>query len=153
MTIVEPSDKHYYQPLWTLVGGGVFPREDSERNEADYIPAGANWVRDFVTSFDPEKNQVSVGDGNQLDYDALVVCPGLELKWDAIQGLSKDVIGRNGICCNYSYDTVNSTWRTLQDFQQGTALFTHPFGAGQMWRSTSQNLFPGRRPFSKTGSS
>ena len=35
ITIIEPSDKHYYQPLWTLVGGGVFPREESERDEAD----------------------------------------------------------------------------------------------------------------------
>ena len=26
--IVEPSSTHYYQPLWTLVGGGIFPRED-----------------------------------------------------------------------------------------------------------------------------
>ncbi len=23
VAIIEPSDKHYYQPAWTLVGGGV----------------------------------------------------------------------------------------------------------------------------------
>lgn len=23
VTIVEPSDVHYYQPMWTLVGGGI----------------------------------------------------------------------------------------------------------------------------------
>ena len=40
VTIVEPSEKHYYQPLWTLVGAGVFPREESERQEADFMPAG-----------------------------------------------------------------------------------------------------------------
>ena len=31
VAIVEPSTKHYYQPLWTLVGAGVFPKEQSER--------------------------------------------------------------------------------------------------------------------------
>ena len=29
VTIVEPNNKHYYQPLWTLIGGGIFPREES----------------------------------------------------------------------------------------------------------------------------
>jgi len=48
VTVIEPSDKHYYQPLWTLVGGGIFPKEESERNEADYMPRGANWIRDYV---------------------------------------------------------------------------------------------------------
>jgi len=31
--IVEPSESHYYQPLWTLVGAGVFPPEASRRRE------------------------------------------------------------------------------------------------------------------------
>ncbi|MCB0010148.1 MAG: NAD(P)/FAD-dependent oxidoreductase, partial [Anaerolineales bacterium] len=51
MAIIEPSNKHYYQPLWTLVGGGVFDRAESERNEADYIPAGVTWIQDKVASF------------------------------------------------------------------------------------------------------
>ncbi len=50
VTIIEPSEKHYYQPMWTLVGGGIFQKEESQRNEADYIPQGVNWVKDFVES-------------------------------------------------------------------------------------------------------
>lgn len=129
MTIIEPSDKHYYQPLWTLVGGGIFPREESERSEADYIPYGATWVKDYVDSFDPETNSVNTRGGQSIAYDYLVVCPGLQLNWTAIKGLSKEIVGTNGICSNYSYDTVESTWNTLQHFQGGTALFTHPVGA------------------------
>nr|WP_243665028.1 FAD/NAD(P)-binding oxidoreductase [Rhodothermus marinus] len=34
VAIIEPSTKHYYQPLWTLVGAGVFPPEASVRDEA-----------------------------------------------------------------------------------------------------------------------
>ena len=40
IAILEPSDRHYYQPIWTLVGAGVFPKESSLRAEADYIPEG-----------------------------------------------------------------------------------------------------------------
>lgn len=129
VTIIEPSDKHYYQPLWTLVGGGIFPREESERSEADYIPRGAKWVKDFVESFDPDRNTVQTRGGESIGYDFLVVCPGLQLNWTAIKGLSKEIVGSHGICSNYSYDTVETTWKTLQNFRGGTALFTHPFGA------------------------
>lgn len=129
VTIIEPSDKHYYQPLWTLVGGGIFPREESERSEADYIPRGAKWVKDFVESFDPDRNTVRTRGGESIGYDFLVVCPGLQLNWTAIKGLSKEIVGSRGICSNYSYDTVETTWKTLQNFRGGTALFTHPFGA------------------------
>lgn len=126
VTVIEPSDKHYYQPLWTLVGGGIFPKEESQRNEADYMPRGAKWVKDYVESFDPESNSVQTRGGETIGYDYLVVCPGLQLNWTDIKGLSKDVVGTNGICCNYSFDTVDATWETLRKFKGGTALFTHP---------------------------
>lgn len=129
ITIIEPSDKHYYQPLWTLIGGGMFPREESERAEADYIPRGANWEKDYVESFDPANNTVTTRGGQSLGYDYLVVAPGLQLNWEAIKGLSKDIVGTHGICSNYSYETVETTWQTLQQFQGGTALFSHPAGA------------------------
>ena len=58
--IVEPSDKHYYQPAWTLVGGGVYNIQDTERNEIDYIPKGADWIRDACATFQPESNQVTL---------------------------------------------------------------------------------------------
>ena len=66
MAIIEPSTKHYYQPIWTLVGGGVVPKEVSERDEADYIPAGVDWIPDAVESFDPDNNQVTTRGGRAI---------------------------------------------------------------------------------------
>ena len=59
LAIVEPSATHYYQPLWTLVGGGIFPREDSAREEGDLIPDEVTWIRDAATSIDPETRAAS----------------------------------------------------------------------------------------------
>jgi sulfide:quinone oxidoreductase len=129
VTIIEPNDKHYYQPLWTLVGGGVFPKEKSQRNEADYIPRGATWLRDSVESFDPTNNSLKTSGGENVAYDWMVVCPGIQINWTAIKGLSKEIVGTHGICSNYSYETVDTTWKTLREFKSGTALFTHPAGA------------------------
>ena len=58
VAIQEPSESRYYQPIWTLVGAGVFDREVSRRPEADYIPPGTKWIRDSVAAFEPENNTV-----------------------------------------------------------------------------------------------
>jgi sulfide:quinone oxidoreductase len=125
IAIIEPSDKHYYQPLWTLVGAGVFPREETERNEADFIPPGVTWIQDAVETFAPEDNKLTTRDGKTIGYDYMIVATGIQLNWDAIPGL-KESIGKNGVCSNYSYDTVESTWENIKGLKKGTAIFTQP---------------------------
>lgn len=125
IAIIEPSAKHYYQPLWTLVGGGVFPKQASERNEADFIPSGATWVRDAVAEFRPEENLVTTREGQAIGYDYLVVAPGIQVDWDKVEGL-KGNVGSRGICSNYDFATVDYTWECIRTFQGGTALFTNP---------------------------
>ena len=125
VTIVEPSKTHDYQPIWTLVGGGVFPREVSRRAMADVMPRGATWIRDRVTAFNPEKNEIVTEGGKQLTYNELVVAPGIQLNWDAVKGLP-DAINKGGVCSNYGYDKVPYTWETIQAFQGGNAVFTFP---------------------------
>jgi sulfide:quinone oxidoreductase len=123
--IIEPSEWHYYQPIWTLVGAGVVPLEESRRPQREYIPAGATWAQDRVARFEPDQNRVVLESGATVTYDQLVVALGIELHWDAIEGL-KGHLGRDGICSNYDYDTVDSTWRFLRDFPGGNAVFTFP---------------------------
>ncbi len=125
IALVEPSDKHYYQPIWTLVGGGVFPREISERDELDYVPDGVVWIRDRVTAFEPEARQVVTAGGERLGYQQLVVALGIQLDWHKIEGLEGH-LGKGGVCSNYRYDLVNSTWQTLQSITDGNAVFTFP---------------------------
>ena len=127
MAIIEPSTKHYYQPIWTLVGGGVFDREISERDEADFIPEGVTWIQDSVASFNPDENNVTTHDGKTISYDYMIVGAGIQIDWDKIPGL-KESVGKpgTGVCSNYSYDTVSSTWENIRNLQGGTALFTQP---------------------------
>jgi sulfide:quinone oxidoreductase len=127
VAILEPSTKHYYQPIWTLVGAGVFDKSISERDEANLIPPGATWLQDAVATFEPENNQVTTAGGQTISYDYLVVTVGLQLNWDAIPGL-KESVGKagTGVCSNYSYGTVSSTWETIRNLKSGTAVFTHP---------------------------
>ena len=128
IAIIDPAEKHYYQPLWTLIGAGVFPKEESERNEVDFIPAGTTWVKEFVENFDPENNAVYMKGGNKITYDVLVVAAGIQIDWDKIPGL-KESLGKagTGVVSNYSYETVDATWANIQALKSGdTAIFTHP---------------------------
>ncbi|MBI5309929.1 MAG: NAD(P)/FAD-dependent oxidoreductase [Actinobacteria bacterium] len=125
VAIVEPSATHYYQPMWTLVGGGVVDKRTTARSQSSVIPAGAEWIHDRIDRLDPENDLVVTSDGKTIGYDRLVVAAGLELDWDGVAGLA-GAIGRNGVCSNYSYDHVDYTWQTISNFKGGTALFTMP---------------------------
>ncbi len=127
VAIVEPSEKHYYQPIWTLVGAGVFDRSISEKDEADFIPSGATWIKDFVESFDPDNNSITTKDGSSYTYDYLVVAAGIQINWDSIPGLKESVMKPGtGVSSNYSYDTVSYTWDNLQKLKKGRVIFTQP---------------------------
>lgn len=125
VAIVEPSESHYYQPLWTLVGGGASDVKKSVRAEAGLIPDGVEWIKAAVTAISPEENALETDDGRTVGYDYLVVAPGLELKWDAIEGLEGRV-GRDGIVTNYEFDQCEKTWEAIKGFTGGTALFHMP---------------------------
>ena len=120
VAVIEPSDKHYYQPLWTLIGGGVFPKEESARNEADCIPDGATWIQDAAATFDPDNNSVTTESGATYTYDYLVMAAGIQINWDAIPGV-KESVGKpgTGVVSNYDYDTCESTWTAIQNFPKG----------------------------------
>ena len=126
IAIIEPSDKHYYQPAWTLVGAGVFNIHDTIRSESSVIPDKVKWIRDAAESFQPEINQVTTKGGAEITYDYLIVAPGIQLNWKDIEGL-KQTLGRNGVTSNYSVDYATYTYECLQQLKPGqTALFTSP---------------------------
>jgi sulfide:quinone oxidoreductase len=125
IAIVEPSELHWYQPGWTLVGAGVFRRTQTERREEKLIPKGVTWIKAAAAGFHPEENVIWLSDGRQVRYNFLVACPGLKIDWDAIEGLT-DTLGRNGVCSNYRPDSAEYTWQLIKGFRGGTALFTQP---------------------------
>lgn len=125
VAIIDPAKEHYYQPLWTLVGGGVFAKEESMRKEEECIPPGAKWIQDSVTEFLPDENAVRLKNGEKITYDYLVVAMGIQMDWNKIEGLEGNV-GKDGICSNYLYETVESTWENLRNFKGGNAIFTQP---------------------------
>jgi sulfide:quinone oxidoreductase len=125
IAIVEPSEKHYFQPGWTLVGGGVFDINKTVRNEADYIPTQAKWIKDGADRFEPENNLVITKSGQQITYDYMVICCGIQLNWHLIKGLP-ETLGKNGVCSNYHFDFAPYTYECIKNFKGGKAVFSQP---------------------------
>ncbi len=125
IAIVDPSEHHYYQPGWTLVGGGVFQPQVTKRVMKDVLPSRCRLIAEGVESFQPEEDKITLCNGQRLSYKALVVSPGLKLNWDAVEGLP-ETLGRNGVTSNYRYDLAPYTWKLVQETKSGTALFTQP---------------------------
>lgn len=123
--IVDPSEKHYYQPFFTLVGAGDSKLEDNTRTQESVMPEGVTLIKDAVTTFNPEDNSVETFNGATLTYDYLVVTAGIQLDWDKIEGL-EETMGKNGVCSNYSTETVESTWEAMQNVRDGNVIFTQP---------------------------
>ncbi len=123
IAIIDPAEKHYYQPAWTLVGAGTYRMKATERPMKDLIPRGVTWIQQAVTDIDPEARTVRTAEGTEYTYEYLVVCPGIQYNLDAVKGLT-EAMGHDGVCSNYV--DPEYTWKVLQDFKGGVALFTQP---------------------------
>tara|TARA_R110000787_G_scaffold36948_20_gene94182 strand:- start:2091 stop:3764 length:1674 start_codon:yes stop_codon:yes gene_type:complete len=125
IAIIDPADIHYYQPGWTMVGGGVFDAEDTARTMGSLIPRGVKWIKAAVAAFEPQNNAIVLDGCRVVKYTRLIVCPGIKLDWNKIDGLVQ-TLGKNGVTSNYRYDLAPYTWQLVEGMKEGRAIFTQP---------------------------
>jgi sulfide:quinone oxidoreductase len=125
IALIDPADIHYYQPGWTMVGGGIFDPATTAKTMASLIPNGVRWIKAAVAAFEPDKKAIILDGCRVVKYRSLVVVPGLKLNWAGIEGLA-ETLGRNGVTSNYRYDLAPYTWELVQGLRKGRAVFTQP---------------------------
>jgi sulfide:quinone oxidoreductase len=114
--VIEPTNTHYYQPLWTLVGGGKKSLQETGRPMSTLMHNQVHWHQDQLASFQPKLNKITMKSGFELEYENLIVATGIQLNFGAIEGLTKSLAGpvENGVCSNYDKNTVLRTWENVQ---------------------------------------
>ncbi|MCV7192884.1 NAD(P)/FAD-dependent oxidoreductase [Mycolicibacterium brumae] len=127
VAVIEPSARHYYQAMWTLVGGGKAKAAGTERPEASVMPKKAIWIKNSAAAFDPENNAVECADGARYGYDVLVVAPGIQLDWDRTDGLP-EAMDTSVVASNYGFELAPKTWELIQATTSGSAVFMMPSG-------------------------
>ena len=129
IAIIDPAEYHYYQPGWTLVASGLKNKSKTRRPLSSLIPSHLSYIADSVQSFEPQDSSITTLAGRKISYDNLVVAAGLQINWNAIQGLSKALADPNsGVSSVYSYDTADKVWSDVQALRSGRAIFTQPAG-------------------------
>uniref|UniRef100_A0A5F9DR72 Sulfide:quinone oxidoreductase, mitochondrial n=1 Tax=Oryctolagus cuniculus TaxID=9986 RepID=A0A5F9DR72_RABIT len=132
VAIVEPSERHFYQPIWTLVGAGAKQLSSSGRPTASVIPSGVEWIKAKVAELNPDKNCIQTDNGKEIK--------GLP------EGFAHPKIGSN-----YSVKTVEKTWKALQDFKEGNAIFTFPNTPVKCAGAPQKIMYLSEAYFRKTG--
>ncbi|WIA22774.1 hypothetical protein OEZ85_001172 [Tetradesmus obliquus] len=153
VAVIDPSEQHYYQPMFTLVGGGLRSLQDATQPEGQVLPQGVAWLRSAAAEIDADSSTVTTADGRRLRYEYLVVATGCQPKWDSVRGLP-EALGDGRVVSNYSPKYAPLTFEALKDLKQGHAIFTMPKGtvkcpgAGHKvcWLSEDYLRRHGRRP-------
>jgi sulfide:quinone oxidoreductase len=148
IAIIEPSETHYYQPAWTLVGAGTYDYKKTARPMESLIPKGVNWIKDFVENVSPNKNEITTKNGNKYSYDYLVVSPGLIYDFSLVEGLEEAF--KMGVVCS-NYTDPEETWNQIKHFKGGTALFTQPTTPIKCGGAPQKIMYLAENHFKKTG--
>ncbi|KND86737.1 Sulfide:quinone oxidoreductase, mitochondrial [Tolypocladium ophioglossoides CBS 100239] len=129
IAVIDPAEWHHYQPGWTLVGGGLKTKEELRRPLSSLIDPKINFYHDTVGAFSPEDNSVMLGNGDKLNYEQLVVAPGVSISYGSVKGLPEALADKHSLVSSiYGYDHCDKVFRTVQRLQKGRAIFTQPAG-------------------------
>lgn len=150
VAVVEPSEWHFYQPIWTLVGAGAKELSLSGRPTVTVIPSGVQWIQDRVAELNPDMNCIRTDTGKEISYKYLIIALGIQLDYEKIKGLPEG-FAYPKIGSNYSVKTVEKTWKALQDFKEGNALFTFPNTPVKCAGAPQKIMYLSEAYFRKTG--
>lgn len=123
--LLDPADKHYYQPAWLFAASGIMDKEKSVRSEQSLIPRGVNFLQEAAETCNPDEQYIMTDKGRKISYDYLALAPGLTTDWNGIKGVG-EAIGKDGVVSIYSYDQLDQTWHSIKNFKGGNAVFTLP---------------------------
>ena len=127
VAVIEPKDHHFYQPLFSHIAGGRAQAKEAVRSQESVMPNGVTWIRDAAADVDTDANTVTLASGSTVSYGQLVVCPGLQYRWDAVPGLAEAVHSQHG-ASHYEFELAPKAWTLLSGLTSGTAVFTMPAG-------------------------
>lgn len=77
--------KHYYQPMFTLVGGGMKSLSQTYKPMSQVLPKNIEWIQEKASNFDPNNNTVTTSSGKEIKYDMLLIAMGLQLNYNKVE--------------------------------------------------------------------
>ncbi|KAI0212879.1 Sulfide:quinone oxidoreductase, mitochondrial [Lamellibrachia satsuma] len=126
VAVIEPSKTHYYQPMFTLVGGGLKDLDQTHKPTGDVLPKNCDWLQTSVAGISPNDNTVGTTDGRLVKYEYLVIALGMQANYFLVKGLLEALEHDPAVCSNYHPQYVEKTFAAMKAFKEGNAIFTFP---------------------------
>lgn len=89
VTLIEPHQQYTSCFFSNAYIGGLYDFAKLSHRYTGIAATGVHLVHDRAQSVDTAKKLVRLKSGKTLPYDRLVVAPGIDFKWDAIEGYSQ----------------------------------------------------------------
>ncbi|MBL8233274.1 MAG: NAD(P)/FAD-dependent oxidoreductase [Bryobacterales bacterium] len=126
ITVVDPATTHFYQPGFTLIACGEFDANEVQREQSSLMPSGVKWLRESVVGIEPERNRITTSSNKVVEYDYLVLAPGLEMHFNSTEGITRDQLGQGNVHCIYDFRSAQECWQAIRKLAQtgGRAYFT-----------------------------
>ena len=87
ITLIDPSDKHYYQPGFLFIPFGIYTRDDVIKPSRDYYPSGVEIINTAVEEIEAKESRIKLSDGRILGYDYLIIATGAQIHPEEIEGM------------------------------------------------------------------
>src|SRR6266540_2382318 len=86
--LIEPNREFVSCPFSNLVLSGVRKIDSLTFTYAGLRRNGVRIIHETAAAIEPDRKRVRVGEG-YLEYDRLVVSPGVEFQWEQVEGLAQ----------------------------------------------------------------
>jgi len=92
VTLIEPNAAFVTCPFSNTVIGGLNPIARITHGYDGLRGHGVTVVQDLATAIDADRKEVRLAGGSAVPYDRLVVSPGIDFKWGAIEGADESIV-------------------------------------------------------------
>ena len=121
ITMVDKETDHYYQPGFLFIPFGFYQKKDIVKPAGKFIPKGVEIIKSVIDRIDPEKNKVTLIDGNEISYDLLIVATGTRISPEDTPGLKGELWQKN-IFDFYTIEGAESLAEFFKTWQGGNLV-------------------------------
>jgi sulfide:quinone oxidoreductase len=118
ITIVDESEKHYYQPGYLFLPFDIYTPEDIIKPVKKFVPKAVHLVNEKIQKIDAERNQVLLENGNSLNYDILIIATGARIAPEEVTGMLGEE-WRKSVFDFFTFDGALALRNKLRDWQGG----------------------------------
>ena len=118
ITIVDQYKTHYYQPGFLFLPFDIYTSKQVKKNGKKFIPKSVNYIQEKIHLIKSEENIVTLNNGENLNYDILIVATGTDIAPEEIEGMDGPMWYKN-IFDFYTYDGAKALRNKLREWEGG----------------------------------